>query len=56
LRIQREQRRIRQKIRALEAREDQNIADLELDEVAAEALELPAGEQPQAALSPTGLS
>jgi chromosome segregation ATPase len=56
LRIQREQRRIRQKIRALEAREDQNIADLKLDEAAAEALELPIEEQPQAALSPTRLS
>jgi hypothetical protein len=56
LRLRKQRRVILKKVRALGTREESNIEGLEMDEAVAEALEPFTEEQPQAALSPTGLS
>jgi hypothetical protein len=56
VRLRKQERALQKRLKALGDREEQNILDLEMNEAAVEALEPSAEEQPQAALSPTGLS
>ena|ERR1700722_8380053 len=57
LRLRRERRRVRQKMRVLGAREEQNILDLEADEAAADVAVPPVSrDSPGEPISPTGLS
>jgi hypothetical protein len=53
LRLRKQKRALQKKLRGLGDREEQNIRDLELDEMLAE---IPVGEQPETATSPTGFS
>jgi hypothetical protein len=55
LRLRRERRKVRQKMRALGAREEQNILDLEADEAAGEVVACLASPSREVT-SPTGLS
>jgi hypothetical protein len=54
-RLRKQARLVEKRRQALWEREKQNIDELEVDEAVAEALEPSAEEQPQTALSPTGL-
>jgi hypothetical protein len=56
IRLRRQRRSVLKKLKEIDARERLNIEELEINEAAAKALEPSAGEQPQAALSPTRLS